>query len=83
MQSKKMSFVETTVSTVIGFIVSLLLINIVLPAFGKDVKFGESVVITLIFTVASVLRGYFVRRLFNYVHMNGIGWKLWKMIKMK
>ena len=55
MQSKKMSFVETTVNTAIGFIVSLLLINIVLPAFGFDVKFGESVVITLIFTVASVL----------------------------
>jgi hypothetical protein len=68
MQNKKHSFIETVVSTAIGFVVSLILVNIVLPLYGFDVKPGQSVTITVIFTVASILRGYGVRRLFNYIH---------------
>ncbi len=68
MQSKKMSMLETIISTAIGFVVSLILVNIVLPLYGFDVKLGQSITITIIFTVASILRGYGVRRLFNYMH---------------
>ena len=68
MQSKKMSLLETITSTVIGFSVSLILVNVVLPLFGFDVRFSQSLSITMIFTVASILRGYGVRRLFNYIH---------------
>jgi hypothetical protein len=68
MQSKKMSGIEIITGTTIGFIVSLALVNIVLPWYGFDVKVGQSVTITLIFTVASIARGYGVRRLFNWIH---------------
>jgi predicted membrane protein len=68
MQSKKMSIIETILSTAIGFIVSLILVNVVLPLYGFDVKFTQSITITIIFTVASILRGYFVRRVFNHFH---------------
>lgn len=68
MQSKKHSLIETIISTAIGFIVSLVLVNIVLPLYGFDVKLGQSIAITVIFTVASIARGYVVRRLFNYIH---------------
>ena len=68
MQTKKMSIYETIISTSIGFIVSLVLVNIVLPFYGFNVEMGQSVMITLIFTVASILRGYWVRRLFNHIH---------------
>lgn len=70
MQNKKMSLIETITSTAIGFFISLVLVNIVLPFYGFDVKLGQSVAITVIFTVASILRGYGVRRLFNYIHLN-------------
>ena len=63
-----MSLLETTTSTAIGFVVSIVLVNIVLPMYGFDVRFGQSVGITIIFTVASIVRGYGVRRLFNWVH---------------
>ncbi len=68
MQTKKMSMYETIIGTAIGFIVSLVLVNIVLPFYGFNVEMGQSVMITLIFTVASILRGYWVRRFFNYIH---------------
>ena len=71
MQTKKHSIIETLTSTAIGFIVSLILVNIVLPLYGFDVKLGQSIGITVIFTVASILGGYGVRRLFNWVqHRN-------------
>ena len=72
MQSKKNSLFETLLSTAIGFIVSLILTNIILPLFGFDVSFGQSLSITLIYTIASIARGYGVRRLFNYLHTKGL-----------
>ena len=72
MQSKKHSLIETITSTAIGFIISLILVNIVLPLYGFDVKLGQSIAITVIFTVASIVRGYGVRRLFNYIHLKNI-----------
>ncbi len=68
MQSKKTSIIEILTSTAIGFIVSLILVNLVLPLYNFDVKLGQSVGITIIFTIASIVRGYGVRRLFNWLH---------------
>ncbi len=68
MQSKRMSLIETISGTAIGFFVSLVLVNIVLPFYGFNVGMGQSLGITSIFTVASILRGYGVRRLFNFIY---------------
>ncbi len=68
MQSKKMSMFETVVNTGAGFMVSVVLLNMVLPMYGFDVGPGQSVEIVCIFTIASILRGYLVRRLFNRVN---------------
>lgn len=68
MQSKKMSLVESLSSTAVGFMVSVVLVNVVLPFYGFKVSYAQSIEITVIFTVASVLRGYFIRRFFNFLH---------------
>lgn len=64
-QSRKGSLVETCASTAIGFVVSLMLISLVLPAFGYHSTPAHNFWITVIFTVASVVRGYCVRRFFE------------------
>lgn len=64
-QTRSKSLLETVTSTAIGFVVSLLLTAAVLPAFGYPTTWAHDFWITMIFTVASVLRGYAVRRLFN------------------
>ena len=67
-QSKTHSLIETFVGIAIGFIVSLILTALVLPVYGHNVSFGQNMQITGIFTIASVIRGYYVRRLFNRIH---------------
>lgn len=64
-QSRLSSLAETCMSIAIGFVVSLVLTALVLPAYGHAVTFAENVQITAIFTAASIVRGYLVRRAFN------------------
>ena len=64
-QSKKQSFIEANISTAIGFIVSYILSYTVLPLYGVEQSHSVSFQITLIYTIASIFRGYFVRRYFN------------------
>lgn len=65
MQSRSVSALEALVSTVAGFLVSLALTFTVLPAFGYFVTSSHAWGITAIYTAASLLRGYVIRRLFN------------------
>lgn len=64
-QSRTRSAIEAATSTAIGYVVSLAITAVVLPAYGHAVTFSENVQITLIFTLASVARSYVVRRWFN------------------
>ena len=65
MQRRSLSALEAIVSTAAGFIISLALTFTVLPAFGYAVTTPHAWGITLIYTAASLLRGYAVRRAFN------------------
>lgn len=64
-QSRTSSMVETCVSIAIGFIVSMIITAAIFPAYGHHVSVGDNLQITSIFTIASVARGYLVRRWFN------------------
>lgn len=64
-QSRASSLVETVASVAIGFVVSLLITAWLLPAYGHQVTMQQNIEITAVFTVASVVRGYAVRRFFN------------------
>jgi len=66
-QSKKHSIIETIANTAAGFIISLLLTLYVLPVWGFDPKIGQALEMTVLYTVASLIRGYGMRRLFNYL----------------
>lgn len=64
-QSRKMSAAEVITGTAIGFVVAVITTHFVMPAFGHPVTMTENFWITSIFTVVSIVRGYFVRRLFE------------------
>lgn len=66
-QSRLMSAVETVAGVAIGFAVSVALSLIVYPLFGHAFTLGQNIGITIIFTVASFVRGYAVRRLFVWL----------------
>lgn len=67
MQSKKLSFIESTVQTFIGLAVSFIIQLIIYPILDIPVTVTQNIIITLVFTIASIVRGYFVRRLFNKI----------------
>lgn len=67
-QSRLASLLETCTSIAIGFVVSVIITAVVMPAYGHHVTLGQNLQITAIFTVASIVRGYYVRRLFNWWH---------------
>ena len=68
MQRRHQSLIETLASTAIGLVISILLSLAVYPAFGHSFTLAQNVGITVIFTAASIARGYVVRRAFNRLH---------------
>lgn len=64
-QTKKQSLKETVISTFIGLAVSLITQIVVFPLYNLEVSFNQNIQITIIFTIVSIVRGYFVRRYFN------------------
>ena len=65
MQTKKQSLIESLTSTTIGIIIGIVLNLTILPIFGYPVSLSDSLWISVIFTVISIIRSYIIRRWFN------------------
>jgi hypothetical protein len=70
-QSRTHSMAETVANIVVGFAASMVIQALVLPAMGHDITLAQNFWITCIFTAASVVRGYGIRRIFNRFQTNG------------
>ena len=64
-QTKKKSLIESTVQTLIGLGTSILVQITIYPLMGIPVTFEQNLIITAVFFVVSIVRGYLVRRLFE------------------
>ena len=65
MQTKKQSLIETLTSVFVGWLIGVILNLTVLPLFDYNITVVDSLLVSLIFTVISVVRGYLIRRFFN------------------
>ena len=65
MQSKRESMIETLTSVFVGWLIGVILNMLVLPLFDYNITVVDSLWVSLIFTAASVIRGYIIRRWFN------------------
>lgn len=72
MQSKKMSLLESVASTAIGYTIATAANYYILPLFGYKVTLADASWIGVIFTLISLVRGYLVRRFFNWIHLKQI-----------
>ena len=68
-QSRSMSAIETVTNVAIGYGIALAAQYAIFPIFNIYVPFRDHVAIALFFTVVSLVRGYFLRRLFNWWHL--------------
>ena len=64
-QTKKNSIIEAIIQTLIGLITSILIQLILYPLLNIPVSFNQNLIITIVFFIVSILRGYIVRRIFN------------------
>jgi hypothetical protein len=65
MQSKKQSLIESVTQTVVGLVVSFGIQLVIYPILNIPVTLSQNVIITAVFFVASIGRGYIIRRIFN------------------
>jgi len=65
MQSKRKSIFEAITNTVVGLLVSFMIQLIIYPVLDVDVSIGENLTISIVFLVASIVRSYLIRRIFN------------------
>lgn len=72
MQARKYSFIEAVVSTIVGFVITLLAQLILFPIYDIKLSTQDNLTLVAIMTVISVFRGYLIRRLFNYMHTKGL-----------
>lgn len=70
-QSRRQSLFEAVVSTGVGYVVAVLIQLAVFPLFGLDVPLGGSLALGAIFTAASILRSYVLRRAFEALRVRG------------
>ncbi len=64
-QNKRKSLIETLVQTVLGLFVSFIIQIFIYPILDIPVTINQNIIITIVFFIASVLRGYLIRRIFN------------------
>lgn len=70
-QSRATSFIKSCVSTAVGFAVAFFANMLILPFFGLDISHSANLLLTTIYTVISIARGYVLERAFE-----AMGWRV-------
>jgi hypothetical protein len=65
MQNRRISLIESLTNTFTGMGISFLIQLFLFPLMGIPVTIHQNIIITGVFTIASIGRGYIVRRVFN------------------
>lgn len=65
MQSKKHSILESSINVIVGLVISFGIQIIIYPILNIPVSINQNIIITIVFFIASFLRGYIIRRVFN------------------
>lgn len=70
MQTKKWSAIEITTNLIVGLITSIFIFQpIIFGFYGIDFGHTTNTVIAVWFTLISFMRGYLMRRFFNWIHI--------------
>jgi hypothetical protein len=67
-----MGLAEAAANVSIGFVFAIVVQALVFPMVGLKVTFGGNLLIGAAFTVASVIRGHALRRLFERLRVGGL-----------
>ncbi len=65
MQSKLESLYEASINTFLGFVIAFISQLVFFPIVGIEVTLVQNFILTVLFTLVSIIRTYIVRRFFN------------------
>lgn len=65
MQSKLESLYEASINIFIGFVIAFISQLVFFPIVGIEVTLDQNFILTVLFTLVSIIRTYIVRRYFN------------------
>ena len=68
-QPRAFSLLESVTNVVVGFGINLFGQLFLYPLVGIHISLGTNLVISVFFTVVSIVRSYGLRRLFNAIHL--------------
>jgi len=71
MQSRKASSIETFVNNTSGYMLAIGIQLLVFPFFDIHIDVLDSAILAAFFTSISMIRGYIVRRIFNWLNVTG------------
>lgn len=75
-QPRSMSVLEAITNTLVGLGLALALNLFILPLFGLYPTLLKALEISVVFTVASIVRSYTLRRLFEEIRVRGYGTRI-------
>ncbi|MBP0714847.1 hypothetical protein ABXK61_16195 [Burkholderia sola] len=64
-QTKRGSFIEALTNTAIGYLINYTANLLIFPLFGMHISATANILLGLIYTAISIVRGYVLRRFFN------------------
>ena len=68
-QSRRMSMIEAASATATSYCVAIGCQLVIYPLFDIHVTLTQNFALAAVFTLISLVRGYMVRRVFNYIHL--------------
>ena len=72
-KNRKMSLIESTVSVIAGYILTVLIQYFLYPVFGIQIPAKEALLISVLIVLIAFVKNFGVRRLFNFLHVKGVG----------
>ena len=70
-QSRRASVLEALANMITGYLMAVCIGMLLYPLFGARFTIGENFAISAIFYIASFVRSYVWRRIFNHLHQRG------------
>lgn len=72
MQTHTESLMESLANVVVGYIVTVAVIQLILPYFGLVIPLNQSLIVSAVFTLLSLIRIYAIRRIFINMSTNNV-----------
>ena len=66
-QSRRLSLLEAVTNVTLGYVLAVATQIVVFPWFGLHASLGDNLGIGAVFTSISLIRGYVLRRLFEFI----------------